>query len=65
MSGLEKRKKSMIIVTYEQWYDGDGLYNGYYEKNTVVYNDKSELQKELMYWIDKGNPMLISGIWEV
>ena len=65
MSGLENRRKSMIIVTYEQWCDGDGLYDGYYEKNTVVYNDKSELQKELMYWIDKGNPMLISGIWEL
>ena len=53
----------MIIATYKQWFDSE--YSGYYKECTSVYEDKSKLLEEIKHWEKEGNPLIISGVWEL
>ena len=55
----------MIIATYKQWINGDKYVNGHYLKYTSIYENKSKLLEEMNQWKKAGNPMIISGIWEL
>ena len=55
----------MIIATYKQWVDGTKYLNGYLKEYTSVYEDKSKLLEEIKHWEKEGNPMIITGIWEL
>ena len=55
----------MIIATYKQWVNGDKYVNGHYLEYTSVYENKSKLLEEMKQWHKAGNPMIISGIWEL
>ena len=55
----------MIIATFKQWVEGNKYHNGYYGEYTFVYEDKSKLLEDLTRWKNEGNPMIISGIWEL
>ena len=52
----------MIIATYKQLVN---YIDGYYKEYTSVYEDKSKLLEDLTYWEKEGNPLIISGIWEL
>ena len=55
----------MIIVTYNQWVNGNEYVADYLKEYTSVYEDKSQLLDEMKHWEEVGNPMIISGIWEL
>lgn len=55
----------MIIATYKQWMDGDKYVDGHYLEYTSVYEDKSKLLEDMKQCEEKGNPMIISAIWEL
>ena len=55
----------MIIATYKQWVDSDNYFDGYNKECTAIYEDKSKLLEEMKHWEEEGNPMIISGIWEL
>ena len=55
----------MIIVTYKRWVDSNSYFDGYNKEYTSVYEDKSKLLEEMKHWEEGGNPMIISGIWEL
>ena len=55
----------MIIATYKRFIEGNKYLDGYCHEYTSVYEDKSKLLEEIKYWEKKGNPMIISGIWEL
>lgn len=55
----------MIIATYKQRVNGNEYVAGYLKEYTSVYKDKSQLLDEMKQGEEKGNPMIISGIWEL
>lgn len=60
----------MIIATYKQCVNYIDEYykeytSVYYKEYTSVYEDKSKLLEEIKHWEKEGNPMIISGIWEL
>ena len=55
----------MIIATYKQWVDSDNYFDGYTKECTSTYEDKSKLLEEIKHWEKEGNPMIITGIWEL
>lgn len=55
----------MIIATYKQWVNGNKYLDGYLKEYTSVYEDNSKLLEEMKHWEEKGNPMIISAIWEL
>lgn len=55
----------MIIATYKQWVYGNEYSVDYLKEYTSVYEDKSKLLEEMKQWEEKGNPLIVSGIWEL
>lgn len=57
----------MIIVTFEQWYDGINKYSdGSYQKETKIYKDTNEFICDFeIHKNNNHNPMIIKGFWEV
>ena len=55
----------MIIVTYKQWLDGNRYTRGYYNEYTSTYEDKSKLLEDMKKYEEEGNPIVITGIWEL
>lgn len=55
----------MIIATYKQWVDSDNYFDACTKEYTSIYEDKSKLLEEMKHWEEEGNPMIISGIWEL
>ena len=55
----------MIIATYKQWVNGNEYVDSYLKEYTSVCDDKSKLLEEMKHWEEEGNPMIISGIWEL
>ena len=55
----------MIISTYKQWVKGNKYHSGCLKEYTSVYEDKSKLLEEIKHWEEEGNPMTITGIWEL
>ena len=55
----------MIVATYKQWSKSGEYLDRYYKEYTSIYEDKSKLLERMKHWEKEGNPMIISGIWEL